>query len=745
MKMIFYAKPDQSYREHVEAVYHAWKEVVKYKKKLICRLASIFSFTEEDFLQGSLLTVVLHDIGKMIEPFQSIMEAKKHNKKVDYRKNYRHELASIAFIFAALNKINENRDITFPFELFAVASHHRRLDTDLTAFEREKLSKLPNFCKNGIKEALQTAEEIFSLENYPFPELDEERLINVNGLKYLIKTISLLPKFIQRENPRKIRVVYSLMKGILHYADWYGSAGISVDYSVENTPEDIISNIKTRCMEKGIIFNGLREFQKSVGSYRGNLIVIAPTGSGKTEASLLWALNNSKDLGSSKIIYLLPTMATANSMWLRLAEIFGSERVGLTHSSSNLMFREEEEKMEFEKEATSTRNMLFDRVFIRPVTVATIDQLLNTGFNSGHWAVKEINAANAVIIMDEIHAYDGWTMGLIFSSIKHYAELGARFLLMSASMPCYLIDLLKECLDDAAVIKDTELLNEQRSTYWVKPYLIDEAYNEIEQAVLSGHKVLVVVNTVDKCQQLTETFKVFNPVCLHSRFILKDRKEIEKNIDNAGFVIATQIVEVSLDIDFDWLFTECAPPDAIVQRAGRVNRYRDPKRDSRVIIYKAGHKSERIYNPLNDKELLERTFRTFNKSPRNMKEKDLLDVIEEVYDDYDIRLSEAFQQARDQFHVCQKNRLCILDNRLTEDELEKTRLSRYETISVIPLCFYNEVKSLPAGERKWYEVKIPYWFARKYARMEDGLLFCDLKYDRNLGAFLKEDQGPLFL
>jgi CRISPR-associated endonuclease/helicase Cas3 len=128
-----------------------------------------------------------------------------------------------------------------------------------------------------------------------------------------------------------------------------------------------------------------------------------------------------------------------------------------------------------------------------------------------------------------------------------------------------------------------------------------------------------------------------------------------------------------------------------------------------------------------------------------MKEKDLLDVIEEVYDDYDIRLSEAFQQARDQFHVCQKNRLCILDNRLTEDELEKTRLSRYETISVIPLCFYNEVKSLPAGKRKWYEVKIPYWFARKYARMEDGLLFCDLKYDRNLGAFLKEDQGPLFL
>ena len=78
-------------------------------------------------------------------------------------------------------------------------------------------------------------------------------------------------------------------------------------------------------------------------------------------------------------------------------------------------------------------------------------------------------------------------------------------------------------------------------------------------------------------------------------FTLNDRKRIEAEIPLARLLVATQVVEVSLDIDFDWLFTECAPADALVQRAGRVNRRRDSNRDSRVYIYKASKKAELVY------------------------------------------------------------------------------------------------------------------------------------------------------
>ena len=107
------------------------------------------------------------------------------------------------------------------------------------------------------------------------------------------------------------------------------------------------------------------------------------------------------------------------------------------------------------------------------------------------------------------------------------------------------------------------------------------------------------------------------------------RKRIEEAIPHTNLLVATQVVEVSLDIDFDWLFTECAPADAITQRAGRVNRYRDNERDSRVFIYKASRTSERIYDPINSVPLLEATYAAFDTTVQqkghNITERDLLD------------------------------------------------------------------------------------------------------------------------
>lgn len=735
---VYYAKSDQTYKEHLEAVYKAWKEIIEYKRPLIERLADKYGFSVERFLKGSLMTVVLHDIGKNIEPFQKMMAAIREKTKFDRRKNYRHELISLNFAFEAWKELNkESKYSVFPLEVLAVAGHHLPVEFTFSSFQREKIADPPFLYPEGFQEALILAKELFAKEGWQFPHLSWE-LARVNGLWRLNKLLECLPQLLSKNEYDRERTLFVLIKGILIYADWLGSSQTKISYRINTSKDHIVDVLKKRCQEKNIKFNGLSLFQQKLSEQEGHVIALAPTGSGKTEASILWAVKNSRAMGGAKIIYLLPTKATANSIWSRLCAFFGEENVGLTHSSANLIF-----ESEVDNETTSgseeKRNLLFDQSFIRPVTVGTVDQLLTSGFNSGKWVLKEINAANSVIILDEIHAYDGWMLGLIVSMINHFAQLGTRFLLMSATMPESIISLFQKVLPSSTVFKDTELLDKERSKYFTKDKFIEEDIAEIKEAVKKGHRILVVVNTVEKCQTLAKEFEAYDAICYHSRFIAKDRKAIEESFERARLVIATQVVEVSLDIDFDWLFTECAPPDALVQRAGRVNRRRDPERDSRVLIYKADAKAEKMYNPINAPDLLEKSFAEFKQASSDLNEKDLLTIVESVYKDYPVEEREGFSEALTQYEQSQKTRLAILDNISPRNEYERTRMEKYETVTVIPYCFFAEVCKSSPRERKWYEVRIPYWYARRHSRLHEGVLFCDLTYDSKYGAVLSSE------
>jgi CRISPR-associated endonuclease/helicase Cas3 len=745
---IYYAKPDQTYEEHIRAACCAWEETIHAIRPLIERMARRYDFSVERFLQGSLMTILLHDIGKNIEPFQKMMEAKQKNQSFDFHQNYRHELVSLPYVLAGWNELKQNGVYSeCPLEVFAVAAHHRPFNLDFTAFEREKSKpNMPVVYSDGIELALEVARRYFSDKgwklslkyNKTYHQVNIFHLLTLLAENYLLKVV-------RKETVERVRMLYCLLKAVLHYADWQASAGVTVNYYNGKQSVDIIQVIKERCQEKKLVFKGLSKFQEKMSLQSGNVIAVAPTGSGKTEASLLWAIRNTDEMGGAKIIYLLPTMATANSIWLRLKDIFGHNNVGLTHSSADMLLKEE---LAEETELAEGKHIfLFDQAFMYPVTVGTVDQLLTAGFNGGKWVLKEINAANAVIILDEIHAYDGWTLGLIVSMIKHFRSMGARFLLMSATMPENLISLFKKILVEVAIIRDQALLKEKRSNYFVRDKYIEEDQAEIRRAVKEGHRVLVVVNTVEKCQLFARDFVDLQPVCYHSRFMLKDRLRLEAVIEKANFVIATQIVEVALDIDFDWLFTECAPPDALAQRAGRVNRYRDHKRDSRIFIYKADQKSERIYNPINELELLNKSFLEFAKvADGEVNEQKILEIIENVYQDYPIENREGFKEAIEQYRLSQELRKAICDNRNQEDDLEKTRISKYETISVIPVCFYDEVRRLIPSERRFFEVKIPYWYYRQNkSKQKEDIAFCDLTYDHELGAILKNDDRTLMM
>lgn len=737
MNEIFWAKTNQSYEEHITLAYKAWKETVLAKKNLIQTICNKSSFNEDRFLKGSLLTVMLHDIGKNIEPFQKMINAKRKGKRFDYQENYRHELASFPFAFlGSIYLSNQEGPLLgkIPIEALVILGHHKKLNIDLDSFSRECVVEKPLICEEGVKQALILAKKIFSKEGYSFPEIP---ILNFNPYKEVSKIISYdgifnnLSEIEEEKNPESIRTTYFLLKAILHYADWYGSAGVDVNYSLKTIADDLFKEIEKRCLEKKIKFKGLRPFQEECAHTLGNIIAVAPTGSGKTEASLLWALNNLQNMSGGKLIYLLPTMVTANSIFTRLEDYFGKGNVGLTHSTASFMFQDEEENPE------NIRNVLFDKSFIKPATVATVDQLLASGFNNGKWALIEANAANSVIIIDEIHSYDPWTLGLIIESIKHFTKLGTRFMLMSATLPDYLINLLSKTLPNVVKIRDESLLNSSRNRYQIVDKIIDDAILEIEKSVNRGVKTLVVVNNVAKCQELYKKLEHLNPMCYHSKFILKDRKEKEKKIDTHKLLIATQVVEVSLDIDFDVMFTECAPPDAIVQRAGRVNRRRE-KSDSCISIYRASEISKRIYDS-EDNGLLIRSFDIFKKSPEKLTENDLIKIVEDVYSGKEIEKSPKFIDASEQYSKTQKRLMGIFDNPNREDINDVTRKIEYLQIPVIPSSFRDEALSLKPSQRRLYEVKMPYWYVIKHKEQRDDITFCDMKYDSVVGAQFTED------
>jgi CRISPR-associated endonuclease/helicase Cas3 len=733
MNTIFWAKPDQTYDAHIEAAYKAWKETVIAKKNLIQRLSKEFGFNEERFLKSSLLTVVLHDIGKNIEPFQIMMDAKRKGEIFNKRKNYRHELVSFSFAIQGSVALRKQDGVLtlLPLEALAILGHHKKINPDLQSFSRECTSIKPNFYEDGMNKALMLAEEIFLKEGFSLPRIPIHKYDSYADASKLISYDGAFIKIFEKENFESTRIIYLLLKAILHYADWHGSAGMDVNYSLKTHADDLFREIEKRCIEKKIKFNGLRPFQEECAHTLGNIISIAPTGSGKTEASLLWALNNLHNMGGGKLIYLLPTMVTANSIFTRLEDYFSKGNVGLTHSTASFMFQDEEDNPE------NVRNVLFDKSFINPATVATIDQLLASGFNTGKWTLIEANAANSVIIIDEIHSYDSWTLGLIIESIKHFSKLGTRFMLMSATLPEYLINLFAKVLPNAKIIRDETLLNSCRNRYQIFDKTIDNAILDIEKSVHEGKKTLVVVNNVAKCQELHNKLEDLNPMCYHSKFILKDRTEKEKEIDNQKLLIATQVVEVSLDIDFDVMFTECAPPDAIVQRAGRVNRRRE-KSDSWISIFKASDISNKIYDP-EDTGLLTRSFEIFKNSPEKLTENDLIKIVENVYLGFEIEKSPNFIDANKQYSKTQQRLMSIFDNPNREDRNEVTRKTEYLQIPVIPSTFRDEVLSLPPSQRRMYEVKMPYWYVQKHKEPNEEITFCEMKYDSIIGAQFAED------
>lgn len=353
------------------------------------------------------------------------------------------------------------------------------------------------------------------------------------------------------------------------------------------------------------------------------LIIEAPMGEGKTEAAFFSIVQPS---GAGGAYIALPTQATSDAMHARLMRFVDSHRnrdvhVALAHAASRLFAptpsraanEAHPEGIASQAEASSwfARGR---RELLAEIGVGTIDQALLGVLPTRHFFVRLWGLAGKVVVVDEVHAYDAYTGGLLAELLAWLGATGASVVLMSATLPDATRQLLTAAYQSGAGANPEaapaaaypRLTLATRASSRVEsfaatrsasialsnaPYELPELAEQIVAASMKGGAVGCIVNTVARAQELFERCRAAteNVTLLHSRFPLIERKAREAEVvarlgpageaaNRRGIVIATQVAEQSLDLDFDVLYSDLAPMDLLLQRAGRMHRHEGRER-----------------------------------------------------------------------------------------------------------------------------------------------------------------------
>lgn len=494
----------------------------------------------------------IHDLGKVNLVFQAMICPKLAEKfHIDVRKTSQipHGFLSAVTIsldeFDDLSELFSDKDFG-PF-ITAVYYHH----------DREDRYNSPAIRKYAEKYYMKQIEEYLNRKI---------RKLNCSNLDDLLFRNNVYTgKYIPDSNAWK---EYLLIKGLLNKFDYTVSAGYeNAESAIDLHEKKLVKNI-----EKFLNGKELRPAQKFMKMNRDkNLIVIAPTGSGKTEASLLW-------MNGEKSFYTLPLKVSSNAIYLRIKENYEYKDVALLHSDAMAVYLREYNGNEDIGEKYERSKMLS-----QPLTVCTVDQLFRFVYRALGTEIFAATLKYSKLVLDEIQAYEPRVIATIIYGLKMIQEMGGKFAIITATFP----PVLKYFMEQYGLVEGKQYIFKDFTgkEYQVEKYprhKVEIRHSEmnLDEIRLRGknRKVLVICNTVSKAQKLYKKLEGENVWLLHSKYIRRDRAFLERKImgfsesGESGIWITTQIVEASLDIDFDILYTEMCTADSLLQRMGRCNR-----------------------------------------------------------------------------------------------------------------------------------------------------------------------------
>jgi CRISPR-associated endonuclease/helicase Cas3 len=535
------------------------------------KVANISGWSTDKIKDLIFFSAYFHDVGKATKEFQNTITTGTQSYHAMYSASVLESIGDFEFL---------EDDIYINLLLIITLTHH---------------SLMPYTANSSKFIFLDKAKKIFQNYKTLYKEMFEKECsysFNFHisdDIKFEIENIENDLKLIQQTH--KLRILYTYVSGILNLADWIASARFS-----QTTPITIFGFIPSKDdFMSHLTFDKLRDFQDELADCTQSVLVEIPTGEGKTEGSLLWAIKNIYN-ENTKIIYTLPTQTTSNKLYERVQNFFDKKECGLIHSNAKIFLEKEYERDNGVVDEHFQSDFLISKSFNKPVTVSTIDSLLKYFINIGRFNIATKNFLNSLIIIDEVHSYDFKLMGFLKRFLELCIEYDVRVCLMSASIPNKIKELLN--IKNYHVITENDLFKKKANEIRKMDCELDDDFNFIFEKFEESKNILIIRNTV---KSATDTYKYFKDtfslddeeiVLYHSTFKKNDKQKKEelifKKLDsNKPFIlVATQIVEVSLDIDFDLMFTDNAPIDSLIQRFGRVNRKKDEHNKGEIYIYK---------------------------------------------------------------------------------------------------------------------------------------------------------------
>ena len=534
--------------------------IYEHTNNLLLKLEELKDMVDIEDIDLITEACIFHDFAKVNPLFQRRLES---GKKMDENKEIGHNILSF---YMAKNYLEEYSKEDRNIILYAILNHHNYVDNF------EIVDKKQDLINANLKS--------ISAEVFKDDEIDFFKNIGLRELAVIKKL---------RTNPSKKSI---LVKGFLHKCDYAASAHSKIDMPNLHL-ESRLEKLKDEFVGKGFSdgWNEMQRFAKE--NTDSNLILIGSTGLGKTEASLLW-------IGNNKGFYVLPLKTAINAMYRRIKNTLYkddyAENLGLLHGELENIYLEDESPATVSSETEESMKFWeyygLTRAMSLPLTITTPDQVFRFAFKYCSYELQLATYSYSKMVIDEIQAYSPDILATLIYSLQLIDMVGGKFAITTATLPPFIKDLLQEGIDKKIEYKEKSFLNDKvrhRVSLRNSTINIDDIKDFIEDKYhQESMKLLVVVNTVRKAQSIYRELKSWldeNDIeiemnLLHSKFTVQHRSEKEDAILKDGeskckkrvIWISTQVVEASLDIDFDYLFTELSDLSSLLQRLGRCNR-----------------------------------------------------------------------------------------------------------------------------------------------------------------------------